>query len=60
MARVLITGSADGLGLMAGAILTRQGHTVTLRARSGQLVPVVRDVATTLWTWGFGRPCGPQ
>ena len=25
-----------------------------------QPVPVVRDVATTLWTWGFGRPCGPQ
>jgi len=34
MARVLITGSADGLGLMAGAILTRQGHTVTLHARN--------------------------
>ena len=38
MARVLITGSAGGPGLMAGAILTRQGHTVTLHARSGQLM----------------------
>jgi NAD(P)-dependent dehydrogenase (short-subunit alcohol dehydrogenase family) len=34
MARVLITGSADGLGLMAGAILARQGHAVTLHARN--------------------------
>ena len=34
MARVLITGSADGLGLMAGAILTGQGHTITLHARN--------------------------
>ena len=34
MARVLITGSADGLGLMAGAILAGQGHTITLHARN--------------------------
>jgi NAD(P)-dependent dehydrogenase (short-subunit alcohol dehydrogenase family) len=34
MSRVLITGSADGLGLMAGAILARQGHAVTLHARN--------------------------
>jgi len=33
MARVLITGSADGLGLMAAAILAGQGHAVTLHAR---------------------------
>jgi NAD(P)-dependent dehydrogenase (short-subunit alcohol dehydrogenase family) len=33
MAHVLITGSADGLGLMAGRLLTGQGHTVTLHAR---------------------------
>jgi NAD(P)-dependent dehydrogenase (short-subunit alcohol dehydrogenase family) len=33
MARVLITGSADGLGLMAAAILAREGHAVTLHAR---------------------------
>lgn len=36
MSRVLITGSADGLGLMAGAILARQGHAVTLHARKDQ------------------------
>jgi NAD(P)-dependent dehydrogenase (short-subunit alcohol dehydrogenase family) len=34
MARVLITGSADGLGLMAAVLLTGQGHAVTLHARN--------------------------
>lgn len=34
MAHVLITGSADGLGLMAGGLLIGQGHTVTLHARN--------------------------
>jgi NAD(P)-dependent dehydrogenase (short-subunit alcohol dehydrogenase family) len=34
MARVLITGSTDGLGLMAGELLARQGHAVTLHARN--------------------------
>ena len=33
MAHVLITGSADGLGLMAGRLLAGQGHAVTLHAR---------------------------
>ena len=34
MARVFITGSADGLGLMAGRLLAEQGHAVVLHARS--------------------------
>ena len=34
MARVFITGSADGLGLMAGRVLAEQGHAVVLHARS--------------------------
>jgi NAD(P)-dependent dehydrogenase (short-subunit alcohol dehydrogenase family) len=34
MARILITGSAEGLGLMAGDILAGQGHEVTLHARN--------------------------
>lgn len=34
MARVFITGSADGLGLMAGRLLAEQGHDVVLHARS--------------------------
>ena len=34
MARVFITGSTDGLGLMAGQRLVEQGHRVTLHARN--------------------------
>ena len=34
MARVFITGSSDGLGLMAGRLLLDQGHKVVLHARS--------------------------
>ncbi|MCU1490152.1 MAG: short-chain dehydrogenase [Acidimicrobiaceae bacterium] len=36
MARVLITGSSDGLGLMAGQLLVNDGHAVTLHARSDE------------------------
>ena len=34
MARVFVTGSADGLGLMAARLLLEQGHAVVLHARS--------------------------
>jgi NAD(P)-dependent dehydrogenase (short-subunit alcohol dehydrogenase family) len=34
MARVFITGSADGLGLMAARLLLEEGHEVTLHARN--------------------------
>ena len=34
MSRVLITGSSDGLGLMAGRLLAADGHAVTLHARN--------------------------
>ena len=34
MAKILITGSADGLGLMAGRLLAEQGHTVVHHARN--------------------------
>ncbi|GGM06622.1 SDR family NAD(P)-dependent oxidoreductase [Nakamurella endophytica] len=36
MARVLVTGSADGLGLMAAQLLADDGHAVTLHARSAE------------------------
>ncbi len=36
MAQVFITGSSDGLGLMAGELLLREGHDVTLHARNEQ------------------------
>jgi NAD(P)-dependent dehydrogenase (short-subunit alcohol dehydrogenase family) len=34
MARILITGSTDGLGLMAARLLVEEGHEVTLHARN--------------------------
>ena len=34
MSRVLITGSSDGLGLMAARLLVADGHSVTLHARN--------------------------
>jgi len=34
MARIFITGSSTGLGLMAGELLAEQGHAVVLHARS--------------------------
>ena len=34
MARVLVTGSTDGLGLMAARLLVEDGHAVTLHARN--------------------------
>jgi NAD(P)-dependent dehydrogenase (short-subunit alcohol dehydrogenase family) len=53
MARIFITGSADGLGLMAAEILTRQGHAVTLHARNDhraedarQALPAVDAIVT--------------
>jgi NAD(P)-dependent dehydrogenase (short-subunit alcohol dehydrogenase family) len=36
VASVFITGSTDGLGLMASELLLREGHAVTLHARSEQ------------------------
>ena len=34
MARIFITGSSEGLGLMAGRLLVEQGHAVVLHART--------------------------
>ena len=36
MARVFITGSSNGLGLMAAQLLVEQGHSVVLHARNQQ------------------------
>lgn len=36
MARVFVTGSSDGLGLMAARLLLEQGHTVVAHARNPQ------------------------
>src|SRR5215831_7005780 len=34
MARIFVSGSSDGLGLMAGRLLAEQGHEVVLHARN--------------------------
>ena len=47
MTHVLITGSADGLGLMAARLLIGQGHTVTLHARDTARAAQVRAVLPT-------------
>ena len=44
MARVFITGSSDGLGLMAAQLLIDQGHTVVAHARSAQRAEHTRRV----------------
>lgn len=36
MSRIFITGSSDGLGLLAGRLLLENGHAVTLHARNAQ------------------------
>ena len=36
MARIFITGSSDGLGLMAAQLLLEEGHSVVLHARNQQ------------------------
>jgi NAD(P)-dependent dehydrogenase (short-subunit alcohol dehydrogenase family) len=44
MARVLVTGSASGLGLMAGELLIEQGHEVVLHVRDKSRDPGIADV----------------
>ncbi len=44
MARVLITGSTDGLGLLAARLLLADGHDVTVHARSAERGAHVRSV----------------
>jgi NAD(P)-dependent dehydrogenase (short-subunit alcohol dehydrogenase family) len=45
MARVFVTGSADGLGLMAAQSLIERGHKVTLHARNDARAEVARKAA---------------
>jgi NAD(P)-dependent dehydrogenase (short-subunit alcohol dehydrogenase family) len=45
MARVLITGSSDGLGLMTGQSLIAEGHDVTLHARNDERATDTRQLA---------------
>jgi NAD(P)-dependent dehydrogenase (short-subunit alcohol dehydrogenase family) len=43
MARIFITGSSEGLGLMAGQLLAATGHSVTLHARNAQRAQDARE-----------------
>lgn len=43
MTRIFITGSSDGLGLMAGRLLADQGHTVVLHARTPARAAAARE-----------------
>ena len=43
MRRIFITGSADGLGLLAGKMLVEQGHGVVLHARSESRAREIKD-----------------
>lgn len=43
MARIFITGSSQGLGLLAGRQLAAAGHAVVLHARNGQRAAAARD-----------------
>ena len=45
MAKVFITGSSDGLGLMAARILIQQGHQVVLHGRNRERAEAALDVA---------------
>src|ERR1700733_5132481 len=42
MAKILVTGSSDGLGLMAGRLLAEEGHQVVLHARNEARAEAVR------------------
>jgi NAD(P)-dependent dehydrogenase (short-subunit alcohol dehydrogenase family) len=42
MAKILVTGSSDGLGLMTGRLLAEKGHGVVLHARSEARAEAVR------------------
>ena len=44
MARVFITGSADGLGRAAAQTLLEDGHEVVVHVRNGDRLTAVRDL----------------
>jgi NAD(P)-dependent dehydrogenase (short-subunit alcohol dehydrogenase family) len=46
MARVFITGSSDGLGLMAARLLLEEGHMVVAHAHPAARSPESQDALT--------------
>ena len=55
MARVFITGSSDGLGLMVGQVLADEGHRVVLHARNDARATDA-GLACSLVSTGDDRP----
>ena len=52
--RVFVTGSADGLGLMAAKLLMEEGHEVLLHARSESRANEIRKAVPETKDWVFG------
>ena len=46
MARVLVTGSSSGIGLMSGRLLLQEGHEVTFHARNEERAADLRRAAS--------------
>lgn len=49
MARIFVTGSSTGLGLLAGQALLRDGHEVVLHARNAERAADTRREAPGAW-----------
>jgi len=49
VSRVFITGSSDGLGLMAGRLLAAEGHSVVLHARNESRADGTRAALPQAW-----------
>ena len=63
MARIFISGSSAGLGLMAGELLVEQGHQVVLHARKLRAAKthVSRYLEPRLWSRATSTPLqGPR
>ncbi len=54
MARIFITGSADGLGKMAGELLLQQGHSIVFHARNHERAEVLKRSLPTAETIVIG------
>lgn len=52
--RILVTGSADGLGLMAAKLLMEEGHAVVVHARSESRANEVRKTVPNAKDWVIG------
>ena len=52
--RIFITGSADGLGLMAAKHLIEEGHSVVLHARSESRADEIRKAVPEAKDWAIG------